>query len=167
MKNTNPLVSIIIPVYNTEKFVKEAIDSALGQTYHNIEVIAVDDGSTDCSLEIMKNINEPRFRYYSQINQGACVARNRGIQESKGEYFKFLDADDILYPDCIEKHIIHYQSLNNNEISIGKVVVASKNGSRTIVTYELIPQIILLYLSMKHPIYGLQLLYIKNINYYQ
>ena len=88
----NSLVSIIIPVYNSSAFVVEAVRSALNQTYSPIEVIVVDDGSTDNSLQLLENIKDERLHLWSQMNQGACVARNRGIAESRGEFIKFLDS---------------------------------------------------------------------------
>lgn len=99
-----PLVSIIIPCFNTEKYISEAIASALNQTYPNIEVIVVDDGSTDRSLEIIQSFGDRLI--YEQINhQGACAARNRGLQLSKGKYIQFLDADDLLLSNKIETQL--------------------------------------------------------------
>ena len=97
----NPLVSIIIPCYNTEDYISEAIDSALGQTYPDIEVIVIDDGSEDGSLEIIKSYGD-RIRWETGPNRGACAARNRGIELARGEFIQFLDADDLLLPEKIE-----------------------------------------------------------------
>jgi glycosyltransferase involved in cell wall biosynthesis len=85
-KTEAPLVSIVMPVYNASRFVEAAAASVLGQTYRNIELLAVDDGSTDNSLELLKSFNDPRMRVIEQMNQGAGVARNRGLQESRGKY---------------------------------------------------------------------------------
>jgi glycosyltransferase involved in cell wall biosynthesis len=90
-----PLVSIIIPCYNAEKYVAEAIQSALDQTYPECEVIVIDDGSSDGSLEVIKGFGE-KIRWESGPNRGGCAARNRGAALAKGEYFQFLDADDVL-----------------------------------------------------------------------
>ena len=94
----NPKVSIIIPVYNTESFVEEAILSILNQTLSETEVIVVDDGSTDSSLEIIKTLadTDSRIKVFSQRNQGQSVARNLGLSIVKGEYIYFMDSDDIL-----------------------------------------------------------------------
>lgn len=94
---TRPLVSIIIPVYNGEQYLAEAIDSVLAQTYRSIEIIVVDDGSTDKSTNIAKSFKE--VRYYHQTNQGVSVARNVGLASARGEFIAFLDADDIWTPN--------------------------------------------------------------------
>lgn len=96
-----PLISVIIPCYNSEAFLRESIASALNQTYGNVEVIVIDDGSTDSSQEILHACGH-KIRWETQANQGAPVARNRGIKIATGEYIKFLDADDVLLPDCLE-----------------------------------------------------------------
>ena len=100
----NPLVSILIPCYNYEKYVTDAIKSALGQTYKNIEVIVVNDGSTDNSLEVIRSFGDA-IHCESIPNSGACAARNRALNISKGEYIQFLDADDVLSPDKISNHL--------------------------------------------------------------
>jgi glycosyltransferase involved in cell wall biosynthesis len=92
------LVSIIIPAYNAEPYLRRAIDSVLGQTYAPIEVVVVDDGSTDGTAAICRDYGD-RIIYIHQENQGVSVARNRGIQESKGELIGFLDADDWYLPN--------------------------------------------------------------------
>src|SRR5690554_4386435 len=84
-----PLVSIVIPCYNSENYVSECLESVLSQDYANIEVVVVDDGSTDSSLEILSRY--PGIRVLSQANAGACVARNRGFGISRGKYVKFLE----------------------------------------------------------------------------
>lgn len=94
------LVSIIIPCYNAERFVGEAIRSALNQTYANCEVIVIDDGSTDESLRVIQRFGE-KIIWETGPNQGACAARNRGLQISRGNWIQFLDADDILTPVAV------------------------------------------------------------------
>lgn len=95
-----PLVSIVIPCYNAEKYVGEAIESALGQTYPRIEVIVVDDGSTDRSLDVIKGFGD-RIRWVTGPNRGGSAARNRGIELARGEYLQFLDADDVIMPNKV------------------------------------------------------------------
>jgi glycosyltransferase involved in cell wall biosynthesis len=96
----DPLISVVIPLFNQEFFVREAIRSALDQTYKNIEVIVVDDGSTDQSAAAVKAINDPRIRYYYQANSGLpAAARNQGIRLAKGEWVAFLDHDDVWLPN--------------------------------------------------------------------
>lgn len=92
---SQPLVSIIIPCYNGEAFIGRAIQSALDQTYPNCEIIVIDDGSTDSSLDVIKSFGG-RTRWETGENRGGSAARNRGIDLAKGEYIQFLDADDIL-----------------------------------------------------------------------
>jgi glycosyltransferase involved in cell wall biosynthesis len=104
-----PLVSAIIPNYNYARYVGEAVESALGQTYPNIEVIVVDDGSTDNSLEVLEQYRD-RIKIIDQKNSGVCVARNRGVAESAGEYIAFLDADDVWLPEKIEKQVEKFAS---------------------------------------------------------
>jgi glycosyltransferase involved in cell wall biosynthesis len=88
-----PLVSVILPVYNGERFVERAIKSVLGQTYRPLELVAIDDGSTDGSREILRRF-EPSIRVISQANAGVAAARNRGIAASRGAFVGFLDQDD-------------------------------------------------------------------------
>lgn len=89
-----PFFSIIIPVYNKEKFVKNTLDTVLNQTFQNYEIIVVNDGSTDNSLEILRTINDPRLKIFSQENQGAAASRNKGMEKAIAPYVCFLDADD-------------------------------------------------------------------------
>lgn len=107
----SPLVSIVIPCYNSQLFLQQSIASALDQTYNNLEVIVIDDGSTDASLEIIKGFGD-KIRNETGENRGAPLARNRGIELAQGEYIKFLDADDILLPDCIEKQLAQAAQLS-------------------------------------------------------
>src|SRR3989304_6615985 len=104
MGTENPKVSIIIPVYNTEKYVQDAIESAINQTYDNLEIIVVNDGSTDESLEIIKKY-EDKIKIISKENGGTASALNTGIKTMTGEWFKWLSADDILYPNSVEELI--------------------------------------------------------------
>ncbi len=98
---TQPLVSIIIPCYNSERWVAEAVQSALDQTYPHIEVIVIDDGSTDGSVEVLKSFGDCIY-WETGPNRGACAARNRGTELAKGEYLQFLDADDFLLADSVD-----------------------------------------------------------------
>ena len=104
---TNPnsaLVSIIIPAYNTAQYLHRAIESSLRQTYTNIEVIVVDDGSTDETLSVARKYeaSDERVRVFTQENGGVSVARNHAMSEAKGEYFTFLDSDDWLEDEAVE-----------------------------------------------------------------
>ena len=101
----NPLISIIIPVFNTGKYLVRCIDSVLGQSLRQIEVICVDDGSTDCSSAILSSYANKDDRVMvvtNEANQGVSVARNRGLALSRGEYVYFMDSDDWIDPDYLE-----------------------------------------------------------------
>jgi glycosyltransferase involved in cell wall biosynthesis len=97
---TLPSVAVIIPCYNAEKWVAQAIRSALDQDYPNLEVIVIDDGSTDGSLDIIRSFGD-RIRWETGPNRGACAARNRGLALTEAEYVMFLDADDWLVPGSV------------------------------------------------------------------
>lgn len=106
--NNLPLVSIIIPCYNREKYISQAIDSVLNQTYQPIEVIVVDDGSQDNSINVVKKYGN-RISLIEQANRGVSAARNTGFKAAQGSYIIFLDSDDWLSNNIVESHI---QTLN-------------------------------------------------------
>ena len=99
------MVSVIIPSYNREKTIEKAARSVLDQTYTDLELIIVDDGSTDNTKAAVEAIGDPRVRYVRQENAGACVARNRGIDEARGEIIAFQDSDDVWHRDKLEKQL--------------------------------------------------------------
>ena len=119
-------VSIIIPCFNNEHFIEEAIESALNQSYHAVEVIVVDDGSTDSSWQKIEKYHE-RIVARRQTNAGACVARNKGLSIATGKWIKFLDADDVLNPDCIELQIANCH--NERVVVFGDCEYIDVNGS--------------------------------------
>jgi glycosyltransferase involved in cell wall biosynthesis len=106
---SSPLVSIVIPCYNAERYVAEAIRSGLEQTYTPVEVIVVDDGSTDKSLSVIQGFGDA-VRSISVPNAGGCAARNRGLRMAQGEFIQFLDADDWLYPQKIERQMAAWKA---------------------------------------------------------
>ena len=101
----NPKVSILIPCYNSEAFIANTLKSAIGQRYSNIEIIIVDDGSTDESVSIIENYLGPNVKLFRQLNKGACAARNLAFQQSNGDLIQYLDADDILTENKIEDQV--------------------------------------------------------------
>lgn len=98
------MISVIIPVYNTKQYLQSCLDSLLAQSYTDLEIIFVDDGSTDGSAEMLDAFaaRDSRIRVIHQPNGGVCAARNRGIEEARGEYLSFIDSDDTLEPDMYE-----------------------------------------------------------------
>ena len=101
----NPLVSILIPAYNAQEWVRECLRSAFGQTWENKEIIVVDDGSSDQTLAIVREFEAMGARIATQPNQGAAAARNKAFSLSRGEYIQWLDADDLLAPDKIARQM--------------------------------------------------------------
>ena len=115
----NSLVSVIVPVFNGARYINCAIENILEQTHKNIEIIVVDDGSTDdTKKEIEPYIQKGTIKYIYQPNKGLAGARNTGIENSSGEFIKFLDCDDLLYPQQIERQVRHLENKPENIVSI-------------------------------------------------
>lgn len=105
-ENEGPLISVVIPVYNVENYVRKTLDSVFAQTYKNIEVICVNDGSTDNSLAVLQDYAKThRITIIDQQNGGLSHARNEGFKLVKGEWVSFLDSDDYIAPDLYEKYV--------------------------------------------------------------
>lgn len=119
---SNPLISIVIPAYNAAKYISDAIQSVLQQDYRPLEVIVVDDGSTDNTREVVERIASPELFYFYKENGGASSARNYGIERANGEYIRFVDADDILLPGSLSGQMQHALTLKETQISIGKFI---------------------------------------------
>jgi glycosyltransferase involved in cell wall biosynthesis len=105
MVNGNPTVSVVMSVYNGEKYLREAVESILNQSFTDFEFIIINDGSSDRSRDIIKSYTDPRIRYLQHKNHGLAYSLNRGIRESSGEYIARMDADDISLPQRLEKQI--------------------------------------------------------------
>lgn len=116
----DPKVSIVIPVYNGSNYLRQAIDSALGQTYRNIEVVVVNDGSSDAgeTEEIARSYGE-KIRYFPKENGGVATALNLGIRMMEGEYFSWLSHDDVYFPDKIERQVRQLQQAGRDVILYG------------------------------------------------
>lgn len=97
-----PIISVIIPVFNGEKTIKETIESVLDQTFTDWELLVINDGSQDATLQIISTFQDSRLKVFSYLNSGLCVTRNRGISLAKGEYISFIDADDLWTVDKLE-----------------------------------------------------------------
>ena len=111
MDEKKPLISIIVPVYNVEDYIEECLESLVKQTYKNLEIILIDDGSTDNSGEICDDyvLKDTRIKCFHQINQGVGAARNKGLEVAEGELIGFVDPDD--YCD-LEMFLEMYKSMN-------------------------------------------------------
>ena len=97
-----PVISVILPVFNSEEFIRKAIESVLAQTFEDFELIIVNDGSTDSSKDIIDSFEDDRIRLISQSNQGPGAARNNALRIAEGEYIMYLDSDDWFCPDALE-----------------------------------------------------------------
>lgn len=128
---TKSLVSIIIPVYNSEKYIKKTLESIIENGYFNFEVIVVDDGSTDNSVSIIEEYLHKcgNITLYKQENLNAAIARNRGLEMASGEYVYFIDSDDILLPGMLGKMIDAMQS-ENSDIVIGNMSEIDSEGRK-------------------------------------
>lgn len=102
-------VSVIIPVYKVENYIAATVQSVLTQTYTNFELLIIDDGSPDRSIEICQQFSDPRIKIIHQPNRGVAAARNTGIRHAQGEYLAFLDADDLWEPTKLAKHVEHLE----------------------------------------------------------
>ena len=109
-------VSVIMPAYNSEVYIRESIDSVLAQSFTDFELIVVDDGSTDTTAAIVKSYADSRIRLIRQANQGVSVARNTGLEAAQGQFITFLDSDDLYYPDFL-KTLYHLVQSNQTDMS--------------------------------------------------
>jgi len=129
------LVSVIIPNYNYAQYLREAIDSVLGQTHSNIEIIVVDDGSTDGSKAVIETYGKEITPVFQQ-NEGVSAARNNGVTASSGEYLAFLDADDSWMPEKVEKQFNRFQTDSALGLVHVGVMEVSESGSTLLERFE-------------------------------
>lgn len=120
--SSNPLVSIVMPAWNAEAYLQEAIDSVVAQSYPHWELLIVDDGSTDATQHIARAFRDSRVRYFRQQHAGVSAARNRALAESKGQYLSFLDADDTLPPRSLQARLDLFSASPALEFVDGAVV---------------------------------------------
>ncbi len=131
MNKKQSLVSIILPVYNAEKFVEETINSILNQTYSNIELIIVEDCSTDNSLNIIKKFSDKRIKVFNfKENKGVAIARNYGVDKSEGEYLAFIDSDDIWKKDKLEKQMDFLQKNTQCNFVFSSYELINESGKK-------------------------------------
>ena len=124
-------VSVIIPVYNAEKYIAATVQSVLSQTYKNFEIIIIDDGTPDNSVQICQQFNDSRIKIVHQKNRGLPGARNTGIRHAQGDYLAFLDADDIWLPEKLEKHVEHLNNSPTVGISFCYSAFINEEGNST------------------------------------
>ena len=130
------MFSIIIPVYNKEKYIEKTIMSIKAQTFQEFEVIFIDDGSTDKSVELIKPfLNEAKFKIIQQPNSGVSAARNVGIAQAKYDFIAFLDADDLWHPQYLEEHKNAWIQFNDVSI-IGSKYIKVEEGNEVIFDFE-------------------------------
>ena len=132
------MISVIIPLYNKEAGVATALRSVLAQTYQDFEIVIVDDGSTDGSVAVVETFNDPRIRLIRQQNAGVSAARNRGIEEAKGEHVAFLDADDEWMPEFL-KEICTLQTAFPNCKAQATNYIFNSNGKKSPTILRRIP----------------------------
>ena len=126
----SPLVSIIIPCFNGAKHIECAINSCINQTYENLEIIVVDDGSIDSSKKVIHGINDQRIIYFYQENSGSPVAKNYGLKEATGRYIQFLDCDDYLSSNKISSQV-NILEKSNNSIAVCRTKIFSNDEDLT------------------------------------
>lgn len=135
------LVSVVIPCYNRKDRLLACLSSVLSQSYENIEVIVVDDGSTDNVQELFTNISDPRLKFLRyEINQGACHARNYGAERARGEYIAFQDSDDVWYPDKIERQLAFLKESGADMCFCGMDRVSVKGESYYFPVHGFLPE---------------------------
>lgn len=142
MNGDSPLVSIIIPVYNGENYIRECIDSVRNQTYANTEIIIINDGSTDLTESICKGFVGDNIFLFSTVNQGVSSARNKGIDIATGEFILFVDADDIIADTYVENLLLHHKEA---DLSVGRIEIVNREIEQAQNTLDK---------SMDIPLYG-------------
>jgi len=123
-----PKISVVMPIYNVEAFVGEAIQSVLDQNFKDLELICVDDGGNDGSMDIVREFSDPRIRIVYQANRGLAGARNSGIAHARGEYIALLDSDDVWHSDKLMLHYIHLTANPDIGVSYAGSRMIDRNG---------------------------------------
>ncbi|MBW4568369.1 MAG: glycosyltransferase [Tolypothrix carrinoi HA7290-LM1] len=146
-----PLISVVIPVYNGEKTINSTIESVLKQTFVDLEILVIDDGSTDSTVEIVKSILDSRLHIYSYPNAGISANRNRGLAKATGEYLSFIDADDLWVSDKLEAQLnallkhpqaalayswTDYIDMNGNFLKSGRRITETGNVYSKLLMYN-------------------------------
>lgn len=127
----SPLVSVIVPAYNQGHYLRHAVQSALDQTAADLEVIVVDDGSTDDTAQVAQSFTDARVRYVHQANRGLSGARNTGLREARGAFLTFLDADDAFLPDKMALLLAEFEAAPELGLVTGQALLIDETGQRT------------------------------------
>ncbi|MCF1502428.1 glycosyltransferase family 2 protein [Afifella sp. H1R] len=125
-----PIASVVVPAYNCEATIAETLRSILNQTFSDLELIVVDDGSTDATTEIVNGFTDERIRLISQKNRGLAGAHNTGIYHARGRYIGFCDADDLWLPEKLELHVAHLETNPDVGISFSTSAMIDQHGRR-------------------------------------
>lgn len=128
-------ISIIIPLYNKEHCITDTINSVLKQSYSNFELVIIDDGSTDKSVEIVSSIIDNRIKLITQLNSGASIARNNGARIASSKYLLFLDADDIILPNALNSIVNLAHKYPNKQVYTGNYITQRKRKSKIACMY--------------------------------
>ena len=124
-----PFFSIIIPLYNKEKFIESTLKSVINQSFTDYEILIINDGSTDKSLEKVLLFNDSRIRFFNKENGGVSTARNYGIKEAKSDYIAFIDADDYWYPDFLQKMYQNILQFPNEKVFTVSIEIETPNNT--------------------------------------
>jgi glycosyltransferase involved in cell wall biosynthesis len=124
-----PKVSVIIPVYNSEKFIVQTLESVLAQTFHDFELLIIDDESTDTSIALCERYHDLRMKVIYQKNRGLAGARNTGIRHAQGDYLAFVDSDDLWLPEKLEKHVQHLDRSPQVGVSFSRSSFIDEQGN--------------------------------------
>jgi len=124
-----PIVTVVMPVFNTEKYVKASVQSVLAQSFADFELLIIDDQGTDASMEICRRFSDPRIRIISQENRGLAGARNTGIRNAIGQYIAFLDSDDLWHPEKLKRHVAHLDAAADVGVSYAASLMIDDDGN--------------------------------------
>ena len=136
---SNPIVSVILPVYNGENYLRSAIDSVLGQTLTDYELIVVDDGSSDSTPEIVRSYNAPRIQYIRQENTGVAGAFNHGLRVATGHYISWLSHDDVFLPTKLEKQVSVLAALSSPAVCYTDIQIIDSQGD--VIGEQVVPEL--------------------------
>jgi len=166
MSSTFPLVSVILPVYNGQKYIVEAVESVIAQSYENFELLVIDDGSTDDTLALVNGFDDSRIVVKHQENAGVSAARNLGLFLASGVYITFLDADDVLPKESLSVRVRYLEKYTNIDLVDGQILVKDMDMRDTLRTYipyyegKLLPRLLAL---DSHVFFNVCYMFRKNI----